>query len=39
MIKLSNKNIYKTKLTNSYLRGVKYSNILYPKIKLSNKKI
>ena len=41
MIKLSSKNIYKTKLTNSYLGGggVKYSNIIYPKTKLSNKKI
>ena len=40
MIKLSSKNNYKAKLTNSYLGGgVKYSNIIYPKIKLSNKKI
>ena len=37
MIKLSSKNNYKAKLTNSYLGGgVKYSNIFYLKVKLSN---
>ena len=38
MIKLSSKNNYKTKLTNSYLGGgVKYTvSILYSEIKLSN---
>ena len=36
MIKSSNRNNYKTKLTNSYLGGgVKYSNIFYLKVKLS----
>ncbi len=37
MIKLNNKNNYKTKLTNSYLEGVKCTaSILYSEIKLSN---